>query len=434
MQKICEIGVDAKPAIRRESKMTVISSLRTSGRLTVQLDNLSAIAAAYGPVVANYVLKVFRQRVLAYFGSGLVLREDAEIEVNLDCAAFQEREDYNLEDFCVVTGQKPVIYGEDAILLSISVWNSDHSAGGEAHNLSTPEHELSGGRAWAQRYKQDMRDAAWLVQQIANENLVEVWRPVRSAVNPAMVLHHEAGFRVCDANGTLRDCAREYEALQRLGLAYLIDYNQVIRTLAELEQYPDCFLAVTVSAQSLEINLLGSQCLWASILVKLRNSPELAARLTLEIAEGCPINSIEAVKVQSGKFRRLGASISVAGFASCQITFGHLMALTPNIVKISPVFLRSAALGEVHEQRMRLLINLALTMAKSVVIDGVDGEPHMQLARSIGAEWVAGSSVGEPALWRAWRYASVPVRYEDSLASISQAANFDWENKRLADR
>lgn len=112
------------------------------------------------------------------------------------------------------------------------------------------------------------------------------------------------------------------------------------------------------------------------------------------------------MKDQIGLFKQLGVSLSVANFASSDINFGALITLDPDIVKISPVFLQGAVVNPASCRRLQLLFKLAATLSRTVVVEGVDGDRHMQIARVLGAEWVKGYSVGEPAFARHWKIAA----------------------------
>ena len=410
--------------------MSAIVHAKQFERMALKIGNFAAISAAYGHDIASCVVAEIGARIAYVLDAEVCLEsQGADACLTFDSAELGRIDDELLEKLCMSVGQEPVRAGDVDILAALSICKSSELDAAKANDRFNSDAEVTGGSDWSRRYREDMQAACSLVSWMNRGALDLVWRPVRSATIPASILHYEAGLRYCDRNGALRECTREYGALQSLGLAYLVDRQFMQRILDELENDARPCLAIKISAQSLNVELLGQHYVWAGVIARLRDRPDVAARLVIEISEGCGIGSIDRVKGQIARFKRLGVALSVAGFASSEITFGHLMALHPDVVKMSPVFLHSGSMDEYHGRRLALLVNLAATMARTVVIDGVDGEQHMEIARSVGAEWVTGRSVGEHAMTRGWKLSSL-ASAKAVRSTGGQAANCDVRQPR----
>lgn len=389
--------------------------------LYLTITNYALIAGAYGDAVAWEVSSKVEQRMssaMRAFGGAQAIAPDLFV-LGKEPGVSPIR-DVIVEELCFHICGAPIICGDRKILVSLSV--SDKVAG--SGNSATAFQNGSG--EWSRQYREDMRAASWLVSEAAAGNLLQVWRPIRSATQPGLVLHQESVYRHCDTSGALRDFNFEYDALQRIGLVWLIDRLQVLQVIRELEADSRPHISVQISAQSLLSNKLGSHGVWMAALERLERNPEAAARLVIEISEGCPITSVDRVKETLSRFKRVGVGTSVAGFASSDITFGHLLALDPDMVKISPVFLQSAGANEANNRRLTLLVNLASTMARKVVLDGVDTADLMRKAHALGVEWVAGRSVGQASISRGWRLGSQP-HVAPAEDTVPEPANCDQD-------
>lgn len=303
-----------------------------------------------------------------------------------------------LEDLCTLISATPLYVHGTAVMVTASLHECLDTA-----RAACAQHQSVMSDEFVLRYRSDMALASKFVEAVSEGGLVTLWRPVRSSRVPDLVLHYEAVHRLLERDGRYRDCSAERDALERLGMAWIFDRAKLMAAIDELYADSRPCISVQLAATSLQRIGLGSCGRWLAALQRLKARPDVAARLVIEISGPFGGASVESIRDSVADFRHLGASLSVSNFASSDLNFGALVALDPDIVKISATFMHGATRDSAGCRRLQLLFKLAVTMSRTVVVEGVDGDRHMQIARVLGADWVKGQQVGEPSFGRHWK-------------------------------
>ena len=379
--------------------MLVSRIVSNSEALFLAVRNFGPLTQAFGQPMAEEVVRQVQDCVYALtqgrVNAEIFSQSILTLEMPLGEAGLTRAD---LRRVCTEIAATPFPTGGDPVLVDLDIYTD------LAQAQSACAQAMGYGEEWASRYRADMALAAGFASELAEGSLLTLWRPVRSAREVDGVLHYEAVHYHFDMeSGSKRSCSAAHAAIKRLGLAWIVDRYAVLHALRELEADQRPSIAVRVSTSTLQAPEETADGLWRPVLERLKARPEVAARLTIEIAETTSIQELNLLRDRIACFRRLGVRFCVAGFASNDVTFGHLVALDPDIVKVSPVFLQSAVLAPANRRRLHLIYNLAASMAPVVVVDGVDGSAHLQLARVLGTRWVSGREVGQPQISRNWR-------------------------------
>ena len=339
--------------------------------LVISLNNFHAIEAAYGADIAcgavDHVIHAARRHLgrinlRGVEGGRITLAARYPLMLSLPMGRLVER-------LCEALDSEPFRYEGRDILLSIS---AGHAATGEgearARLAASTLHQ--GAIAIRPReatalYRKDMAQAAALLHQAQDGTAFLRWRPVSGAENEGGTLYHEATL-----TGEQTDCATSYAALERLGLAHLIDRLLVRDVLRELEGDPTPCLSVALSPQSLSLNLHGEEAGWGELLDRLRHAPQVARRLVIEISDHSDIILFRDALAFVRTLRALGVRISVSRFGSGRASVGQLMALSPDMVKLDSPFLHTAS--ESNRSRVDYLLGLARTMTSTVIVEGAE--------------------------------------------------------------
>ncbi|AMK19712.1 diguanylate phosphodiesterase [Sphingobium sp. MI1205] len=260
-----------------------------------------------------------------------------------------------------------------------------------------------------------MEEAAVLLSRVRRGATFFTWRPVSRPDDGCAILYYEAALRRVGDTGEQIDCADGYAALERLGLAHLLDRLMIEDVARELESDPAACLSVAISAQSLSLNLHGEGAGWTGLMDRLKRDPRLARRLVMEIGDNSAMPCFRDALAFVRALRALGVRISVARFGSGHASIGQLMALSPEVVKLDSPFMHTAYESERNRLRIGHLLGLARTISPTVIVDGVESPWHLHLAAEEGAEWVAGSHLGRPSLRRGW----LNSEYGDSVAALA---------------
>lgn len=370
----------------------------TAQKALLRINNAPAIALAFGDhfaeVMARHVERAFATK------SGVEL---------IAVSGQQGLYELSLEDI----GERPSLLGLTEICREITkapFRAEGHAAVANVRLLATTGQKRRGevlliGEAddWSARYRSDMKAACALLDMAAAQNILLRWLPVRRADVFQSLLHYQAVPTCYDEAGEILDCQPGYEAAARLGLSWIFDSANLANVVAELERDSGPTLCVRLSVDTLAGSADFGSAPWGDILQRLQARPDVAARLVVELPEASSIRSMEALKKGLASFRRLGVSVSVAGFGNNSISLGQLLALRPDIVKTSGALLGAASASGEEADRLAMLIQLLQTAIPSVVMDGVDTQARMDVAQLAGAEWVSGQNVGSAAFGRSWR-------------------------------
>ena len=401
---------------------------QTEHLLVIRLNNHLAIEAAFGADVGIGAMEHLRRCAERHLGRVELRRADSdEIELLARYPLMQCLPvDALVDTLCSALGAQPFRFGDADILLSVSAGHA--FAGGPVGRAQQHEAQLRLAASYLQAtratgrtpgsaaiYRRDMAEAAALLKWVRRGATFFTWRPVSQPGDGAAILYYEAVLRRVGDTGDQIDCAEAYAALERLGLAHMLDRLLVSDVLRELESDPAACLSVAISAQSLSLNLHGEGAGWTDLIDRLKRDPRLARRLVIEIGDNSHMPCFKDALAFVRALRSLGVRISVARFGSGHASIGQLMALSPDVVKIDSPFMHTAYESARNRLRVAHLLGLARTMSPTVIVDGVESPWHLHLAAEEGAEWVAGSHLGRPSLRRGWLNAD----YGDRVASLA---------------
>lgn len=299
--------------------------------------------------------------------------------------------------------------GEAEAEASGSSWLFDFSAG-----VSVASEEA------ATRYRRDMALASRLLCAVADVEgrglkggaLRIVWRPVL-ARRSSEVLYYESVALFEEAAGDLRLARNTPALVERLGFGAILDEIVVAATVAELEADPSIVLSASISS------VVGARdWWWGRFAARLARSPDVAARLVLEIGEATALAAGDEVRRFCGEARSLGCRIAIGGFGAGFASVRQLVTIAPDVVRIDRGFVRRSTTSSRDRAVLAGLGQLAAAIAAIVVADGVDTVAQAQLADEIGLAWQQGHFWGGASLSRPWRGA----RAQAAAAAAAAAA------------
>lgn len=405
---------------------------RADHLLVIRLNNFQAIEIAFGEAAAIAAMEHLRRVAERHLGR-IDLRRMERGEMTLRAHYPVMRcvpMGMLIDTLCAVLGAEPFRYLDHDILLSISAGHAgeaeriagiagraleDNARARLAASTLSAAWIIGWSNEWAARYRKDMGLAAMLIRLRRRGATCFTWRPVSRTDEPGTILYYEAVLRRVGDRGEQMDCADGYAALERLGLAHLIDRPLLSDVLDELEADPAARLSIAISTQSLSLNLHGEDIGWSDLIARLTRDPSLARRLVIEIADNSGIACFRDARAFVRALRQLSVRISIARFGSGHASIGQLTALSPDVVKLDSAFMHSAYQCERNRMRVGHLLRLARTMSRTVIVDGIESPWHLHLAMEEGADWVAGSHLGRPSVRRGWLNAD----YGDSVASLT---------------
>ncbi|MFT3848315.1 MAG: EAL domain-containing protein [Propionivibrio sp.] len=200
-------------------------------------------------------------------------------------------------------------------------------------------------------------------------------------------LHRESPLRLMFAEtGEWLPAGHFLPIAERLQLMPDLDLAAVELALSELENHPtETDLAINLSGAS-----IASQAFRDTLAARLRDRPQSAARLWLEVAETGAVNRVE-------EFRALCASVKAFGCRIGLEHFGHRLDrisqwhdLGLDYLKVDASFVRDVEQNPGNLAFLKGLSGIARGMGILVIAEGVASPAEMDALRSIGFDGVTG--------------------------------------------
>ncbi|HIQ41588.1 MAG TPA: EAL domain-containing protein [Pseudomonas oleovorans] len=251
---------------------------------------------------------------------------------------------------------------------------------------------------WRLSYESDMEFAACFYRGLGRQDFALAFQPIVSLGEAGETLYEEGLLRSVE-NLAHRTTAGEdtISTLEKLGLIRRLDRSVVLSLLGMLRQEPQVKLGCNISSSS-----AVDDAWWISILELLALRPDLASRLTVEITEYLPMLHPETAVDFVRRLQTLGCRIAIDDFGSGFTTLDFVRRVQPDIIKIHAGYLHRARESEQSVEVLSNLVGISSRFAPNVVIEGVESEEDLVLARGTSANWAQGNLFKAPQLWPSW--------------------------------
>ena len=180
--------------------------------------------------------------------------------------------------------------------------------------------------------------------------------------------------------------AEESALISELGRWVL---TQATTTVAGLP-HPDLGVAVNVSARHVR-----SGELVGDVLAALEASGLPASRLVLEITESVLLDDGHVTDDLS-VLRTLGVRVAVDDFGTGWSSLAYLAGLPIDVLKMDRQFLTQLATDPQRQALCSSVLHLGTSLGLSVVVEGVETAPELQLLRDMGHRFVQGFLLSRP--------------------------------------
>jgi len=212
-----------------------------------------------------------------------------------------------------------------------------------------------------------------------------------------MVDYFECLLRIRDEKGTVVTAGEFITVSEELGLIGHIDRYALARTVQELATDPDVRLGFNISG------LTACDRPWLRLLMSLlRDRPELARRLVVEITETAALCDIEESARFVDTVRALGCRVALDDFGAGHTSLRHLQILPVDIVKIDGSLVGNLTKLSQFRVFLHHLLGLAKGFGLTTVAECVESAEEAALLRAEGIGYFQGYHFGRPSLERAW--------------------------------
>ncbi|GAB2875555.1 hypothetical protein GCM10027093_08710 [Paraburkholderia jirisanensis] len=247
------------------------------------------------------------------------------------------------------------------------------------------------GKAWRDQFLVDMDVAERMFDAMSTGRLSVEFEPVHEATDLGMVAYEEV--LLCETPDDQSDRVRVgggLVSLERLGLMRRLDRWVVDTVIETLRGEPHARLGCNISAQSATVDAW-----WALTLLALRESPQVAQRLTIEITETVPLTDYREACGFVQAFQHVGCRIALDDIGGGHSSFKSLLDLGADIAKIDGSLIRAARTDGTAISRLTHIVAFAKSCVKTVVVEGIETEVDARIARESGATCLQGFHFAE---------------------------------------
>ncbi len=375
--------------------------------LTIGLDRMGLINAVYGHEAGDRVIFEIAQRLEREFGEGGVigrLDSDRFGVVLTECTEEQaleisERLLHAIRHYPVEIGSRAVHVSASAGLVLYPAQGDasfDIITKGDAALLRAKTAARDGVALYelTEAQRQDQLDHMNVGEEVKlalkEDRLAFAYQPLVDA-ETGEIRCYECLLRMRSPSGDTVPAHRFVPVVESLGLVRTIDRRALELVFRDLESHPDIELALNISG------LTATDRSWLRLLKsRLKERPDLARRLIVEITETAALQDIEESASFVSIIRQLGCRVAIDDFGAGYTTFRYLKALTVDLVKIDGSFTRDIDASSENQLFIRNLLDLARGFGLLTVAECVERPEEAAYLRREGVDLLQGHLFGMP--------------------------------------
>ncbi|HEV2335720.1 MAG TPA: GGDEF and EAL domain-containing protein [Stellaceae bacterium] len=298
----------------------------------------------------------------------------------------------------------------DVITRAESALAEAKRAGRDCHN----HYRITGEQRERQRHSLSISEQVRAA--LREDRIVFAFQPVVEATTEE-VDHYECLLRMRTPDGRIIEASEFVPVVEQLGFIRLIDRFVLDKVVEELAGHPEVKLGFNISG------LTAADRPWLRALVsKLRNRPDIASRMIVEITETAALYDIEESARFVAALRHAGCSVALDDFGAGHTSLRHLQSLAVDTVKIDGSFIHNLASSEENQVFLRHLLGLAKGFGFHTVAECVASAEDAAILRGAGVGLLQGYYFGRPSLDRPWLEQPRPPVPVTTIASSELAA------------
>lgn len=267
-----------------------------------------------------------------------------------------------------------------------------------------------------ERQRQSLSISEEIRMAMREERIVFAYQPVVAAAT-GEVDHYECLLRMRTHDGRIVSAAEFVPVIEQLGFIRLIDRYVLDMALAELTEHPKVRLGFNISG------LTAADRPWLRALIsQVRNRPEVASRVIVEITETAALYDIEESARFVSAVRHAGCRVALDDFGAGHTSLRHLQNLAVDTVKIDGSFIRNLAASPDAQVFLRHLLGLAKGFGFHTVAECVTTAEDAAILQREGVGFLQGYYFGRPMLDRPWLQPARGLRADPGIAAAEKLA------------
>ena len=243
-----------------------------------------------------------------------------------------------------------------------------------------------------QSQRESQNNILWIKkikQAIATDNITPYFQPIVDTKS-GKIQKYEALVRIKDKEGAIiAPC--EFLNISKRGRYY----NFITQTVIEksMNHFSSLDKELTINLSSLDIE---QKKMRDFILAKLRERPDIAARMVFELLEDEDFKSFEVVKIFIKEVKKMGVKIAIDDFGSGYSNFQRLLDFEPDIIKIDGSLIRNIATNNYNRHIVETIHSFASKLNIQTVAEFVATKEINDIIREIGISFAQGYYFSKP--------------------------------------
>ncbi|WP_339512711.1 cyclic di-GMP receptor LapD [Pseudomonas sp. RL_15y_Pfl2_60] len=233
----------------------------------------------------------------------------------------------------------------------------------------------------------------WIDEALTDEKIQLYFQPVSRCDDISQLMHKKVLARLLDQQGEAIAAGRFIPWIERLGWAARFDLAMLEHSLKHLAMHPEP-LALSLSAATLR-----EPESWTKLLSVLKQHPEQAALMTLELDER-HLPSAPELETLGQQIRATGYQLGLQHFGGRFSLIGNLTNLGLAYLKVDGSYIRAID----QESDKRLFIEAIFRAANSIdlplIAEMVETEAELKVLNELGIEGAMGRLIGAPSPWQ----------------------------------
>lgn len=251
-------------------------------------------------------------------------------------------------------------------------------------------------RQQREEHRRSVAAHTFVREALQQDRLLFAFQPVVCAAT-GRIDYFECLLRLRGPDGQITTGGDLVKSSERLGLVGLIDHFALDQAVSELRAHPEVRLGLNVSGLT-----VGDRRWLRALTAVLRDRPDWARRLVIEITETATLDDLEESARFVNALRHAGCSVALDDFGAGHTSLQHLQGLAIDTVKIDGSLVRNLSAKPDNQVFIRHLLGLAKGFGFATLAECVETAEDAAILRSEGVGFLQGYHIGRPTTERCW--------------------------------
>ena len=379
------------------------------GLVALGVDNLAALEELFGEALANAVCAELMRRFMSVVPRVAEIIETRHRRFLVFLPGFDELGVHGLvHQLQSIAARNPIETAQGPVAVTVSGGCAFGAPGCPTDRVQAPAlHALHAAMAaglGAFRVAED--DSALLeyrsqmlslsratVGAFGTDKLAIAFQPVVRAAGGHVISFHECLVRLRQANGRLLTAAAFMPAIERLGLAPIIDRQVLDMTLTALRKHPGARFAVNIFPHTMQDSA------WlAALEAAIDEDEDLGERLIIEVTETAALLDARRTSAFMDRLRGRGISFALDDFGAGHTSLRYLRQFRFDMVKIEGQFIHNVDRDPDKAFLVQSLVRIAERFEMMTVAEAIETPAEARCLQDLGVEFFQGFQFGSPSL------------------------------------